>query len=240
MIYYGKTLSSSGPKLTAVQTNFELLDLSRLISSDTTTGGKCRLIFYNSSGRFMFDREFTLDKMRTTLKIDELVGQDGEYGTFCCLHEISAEKIIGVQNCHVAERGYISYRYKAAAPFRHMHGNFDAICESSKNNFQMLGGASRLKRIFQLQLILSDNKYYELAVVNTTRKIQNIRLVIKNSKSRNQDVVEDFQLDPRGSRILKVEGKYKDGSYLAIESKMVMARPVVFEYLNGMVDVYHG
>ena len=156
-----------------------------------------------------------------------------DYGTFCVFHKKIPNSILKLQS-FIAERGYVSYRYKNAPLRSYVHGNLDAIDDS----LTLLSGSSFLNRQYNLQYLLEMGKTYEIALVNASTKNKKVEFKVI-------DFIDSIWMEkcitikPKQVFILPIEN-IPNPNYLIIKSKIIMARPVVFSFDKDKMDVFHG
>jgi hypothetical protein len=177
---------------------------------------------------------------RQTLDISSIIRRvHGEVGTFAVFHSTTPSDITKLGS-FLAERGYVSYRYRDATLRAYVHGNLDAIAYGPDGELELLGGSSFLSREYRLQHELQPGVVYELAIVNPTptRKRSICKLISVNSdKIMN---VQVMNLAPGGIQLVRVQANESEPIRWVIKSHLVMARPLVFRIQNLKLDVFHG
>ena len=100
----------------------------------------------------------------------------------------------------------------------------------------MLGNYNNKIYIYNLQYEFEPDINYEIFFTNPTKRPQKLRLFFSNNKSLDENIV----INSKGSykKFLFFNNKVK--LKLAIESKMYMARPIIFRYHDNSLDVFHG
>lgn len=221
------------------ETFFELTDLVSLFSETGQSTSLIHLMFFDAAGRLFLKSSYeSRPCSRQTIAISELVGADhGSIGTFAVFHSGTPQEIQTL-GAFVAERGYVSYRYRKAALRSYVHGNFDAIALLTDGNLQLLGGTSLRARDYNLQLKLVPECYYEIIIVNPTNNIRSVQLKRLTATGEFIDSAKK-NLKPGGVLIFKVSTKNQP-QRIVITSNLVMARPIVFRFLNQSMDVFHG
>lgn len=223
------------------ETFFELIDLPSLFSKEKKVGRSATFTFFDNKGELILHKSVNVEPFRRkTLALSEIIGSvESEYGTFCVFHNETPENI-SANGSHIAERGYLSYRYRKGPLRAYLHGNLDAVCQLPERKIQMLGGQSVLQREFHLQHLLTNPGQYELAMVNPTAIVQSITC---QSLSLEGQVLkqEKIKINPKGCYFFNLEPSVIHNRQLvAIKSRMVMARPIIFRELNQVMDVVHG
>jgi hypothetical protein len=221
------------------QTFFELIDIPSLFEDDSLPL-HANLVFFDGSGRQILQRKVGLQaNCRQTLDISSMVGRaHGETGTFAIFH---SKTPIGIMNlgAFLAERGYVSYCFRDAPLRAFMHGNFDAIAQKVDGEFELLGGVSFLRRNYSLQHELQSDVVYELGFVNPTFTAQRCTCNLISVLSGKVKAV-NINLPPGGVQLFNVKFEKIEPVRLVIESRLVMARPIVFRIQNFKLDVFHG
>ena len=102
----------------------------------------------------------------------------------------------------------------------------------------LLGNYSFFKKEYRLQHSLEPGNNYELYLVNPTLKRQRFNLVQKTNQKVDRIKVD---LPPMGLyKYVKTVDKNEDTTFIIIESKLYLARPVVFKIMPLSFDVFHG
>jgi hypothetical protein len=217
-------------------TYFELLDLAYLFGNKSQH--KADIIFFNSKGEKFHQQSIKLTKLsRQVLDISRLLSVHkelpSEYGTFCIFHKKIPNIVVKLQS-FITERGYVSYQYKNAPLSSYVHGNADAIDDS----LTALGGSSFLNRQYNLQYLLKADQNYELSFINPSLISKKIMFkIVKFGKSTERN--ESITLKPKEIFMFPIK-KLSNPSRLIVESKMIMARPIVFCFSDDNIDVFHG
>ena len=175
--------------------------------------------------------------MQRSLNISKLLSElknlPSNYGTFCIFHKEIPNSVLKLQS-FITERGYISYQYKNAPLRSYVHGNLDAIDDS----LTPLGGSSFFNRQYNLQYLLMADKKYELALINTSSTNKKIKFEIVEFGNGIQ-IKESITLKPKQVFVSLIKD-LSNPSRLIVESKMIMARPIVFCFSDDNMDVFHG
>lgn len=223
-------------------TSFELIDIPGLFSDVEKDSDKHATLFlFDQHGRkFLKKRLELLPGRRQTINLAAFLSEaSGEMGTFAVFHSSSPPELEPIGS-FLAERGYVSYRYRGAPLRAYVHGNLDAIAQAPDGGLQLLGCSGFLRREYSLQHELQPGVVYELGMVNPTSKVQccNCKLVsVRSGKIMGVQVVN---LPPGGIQLVPVRADKSEPVRLVIQSHLVMARPLVFRIQNLKLDVFHG
>jgi hypothetical protein len=208
-------------------------------------GGSCDasvdLIFFDQLGReIAFKTVSAPSHKRKVLSIGELLGEGyPDMGTFCVLHKKTPDDI-KVFGSSLAERGYISFRYRQAPLKSYVHGNLDAVARGAEGRIERLGGSSLLCREYRLQFELRHGRKYEIALVNASPKRQKVVCELLDGES-NSCLVKSLDVDlPSGGCHAFTIISEQESSRVVIKSSLVMARPLVFCFDGDILDVLHG
>jgi len=217
-------------------TYFELLDLASLFGEKDLH--QADIVFFNNNGEKFHQQSIELSGLcRQVLDISRLLSAlkqlPSDYGTFCIFHKKVPHSVLKLQS-FIAERGYISYQYKNAPLRSYVHGNLDAIDDS----LTPLGGSSFLNRQYNLQYLLMPDKKYELALINASSINKKIKFKIVEFNNSVQ-IKESITLRPKQVFVFPIKD-LSNPIRLIVESKMIMARPVVFCFSDNNMDVFHG
>jgi hypothetical protein len=221
------------------ETFFELIDLPALFAGLDSAGGHVALVFFDAAGNLFLEKSVEITPgRRNTIALSRIIGNDhGVAGTFSIFHSHTPQSL-QVLGSHLAERGYVSYRYRGAPLRAYVHGNLDAIARLPDQSLQLLGGQSIRCREYNLQHALGAQGYYELGIVNPTPQKQ--RIVCRSLTASGNLVDSQFiDLSPRGSHLFRVASEHSQ-QRIVICSRLVMARPLVFHIQNQTMDVFHG
>jgi hypothetical protein len=221
------------------ETFFELTDLPALFGGSDRAGGHVTLLLFDAAGQPLREQTVQITPgHRNTLALSEIIGSEfGSAGTFAVFHAHTPQSLQALGS-HLAERGYLSYRYRGAPLRAYVHGNLDAIARLPDASLQLLGGQSIRRREFNLQHALSGQIVYELGIVNPTPKEQ--RIVCRTLSARG--ILRDAQtvdLPPRGSHLFRVAAEHEQ-QRIVMSSRLIMARPLVFRIKDLTMDVFHG
>jgi hypothetical protein len=222
------------------QTLFELIDIPSLFEDDHCQQ-HVTLMFFDANGRCVLEQKVNLQaNCRRTLDVSALIGRaHGEVGTFAVFHSKTPSGITQLGS-FLAERGYVSYRYRGAPLRAYVHGNLDAIARSIDGELQLLGGGSFLRREYSLQHELQPGVTYELGMVNPTPAAQRCICKLISVNSGKIMGVQVVNLPPGGIQLVPVRADKSEPVRLVIQSHLVMARPLVFRIQNLKLDVFHG
>lgn len=224
------------------KTCFELIDLSTLFSESGNVQDRyATMYFFDLNGHCFLEKRFDLiPNRRQTIDLAALVGRDhGEVGTFAVFHSATPSVVMDMGS-FLAERGYVSFRYRDAPLRAYVHGNLDAISHGVDGRLELLGGRGVLLREYCLQHEMTGPALYELALVNPTTAAQ--RCVFQLVSARSGKILDSKQtlLKPGGANLLPFQVYESEPARVIIKSNLVMARPLVFRIQNLKLDVFHG
>jgi hypothetical protein len=222
------------------RTSFELIDIPSLFE-DVEAPGHAILIFFDVDGRRLLERRVALQaNRRQTLDISSMIGMEhGEAGTFAVFHCVTPSSITKIGS-FLAERGYVSYRYRDAPLRAYVHGNLDAIARNADGGLELLGCSSFLRREYCLQYGLQPGAIYELGMVNPTPTAQRCLCKLISVHSGKIMGVQVVNLTAGGVQLVPIRADKSEPMRLVIQSHLVMARPLVFRIQNLKLDVFHG
>ena len=223
-------------------TSFELIDIAGLFSDEVSgLTNQVTVVLFDQNGKeFLKKKLDLLPGRRQTINLASfLSAANGEIGTFAVFHASSPPEL-ELMGSFLAERGYVSYRYRGAPLRAYVHGNLDAISQRLDGTLDLLGGRSFLRRDYSLQHELQPNVAYELGIVNPTPTAQ--RCICKLVSLRSGEImhVQSVNLAPGGIHLVPVRADRSEPVRLVIQSHLVMARPLVFRIQNLKLDVFHG
>jgi hypothetical protein len=223
-------------------TSFELMDIPGLFSDgDKDSGKHATLLLFDQHGRqFLKKRLEVLAGRRQTINLSEFLSEtSGETGTFAVFHSSSPIELESMGS-FLAERGYVSYRYRDAPLRAYVHGNLDAIARAANGELQLLGCSSFLRREYRLQHQLQPGVVYEIGIVNPTPVSQRCTFQLVSVLRGRIHGVQAVDLPPGGIQLFPVRADKSEPVRLVIQSQLVMARPLVFRIQNLKLDVFHG
>jgi hypothetical protein len=222
------------------QTFFELIDISSLFG-DGHAWQHVTLIFFDESGQRISKTRIGLQaNCRQTLDISSMVGRaHGTVGTFAIFHPATPSEITKLGS-FLAERGYVSYRYRDTPLKAYVHGNLDAIAQGPDDELHLLGGRSFLNREYSLQHELQQSANYELGMVNPTPTPQRCALNLISAHGGGIISTQLVDLAPGGLKLVPIQVNNLESVRLVIKSRLIMARPLVFRIQNLRLDVFHG
>ncbi len=221
------------------ETFFELMDMPGLFSENEVGARPVSFVFFDKEGRVFHNKTLIpVTNARNFLNISKLIDGDiGEYGTFAVFHDATPDNI-KIFGSNLAERGYVSYRYREAPLRSYVHGNFDAIAHSANKSPQLMGGDGLRRREYHLQLLLDDHNVYEFLIVNTTSRLQK---VVFETRTREGSLCNTrvTQVQPGGNDLFKLVPEHRE-KRIVIISRLIMARPLIFRIQDKKMDVFHG
>jgi hypothetical protein len=217
-------------------TYFELLDIASLFGDDEQH--QVDIVFFNEVGSEFYRKSIELDGLcRQTLNITNILSTldklPSDYGAFAVFHQQTPSGV-SENGSFIAERGYVSYQYKGLPLRSYVHGNLDAIDDM----LMPLGGSSFFNRQYNLQCLLEANKSYEVALVNASPSNKKVMFEVVSFSGKTQ-IKKNVILNPMQAFVLPITN-LPSHSRLIIESKMIMARPIVFCYNKNRLNVFHG
>lgn len=223
-------------------TSFELIDIAGLFSDGDKDSDKHATVYlFDQHGRQFLEKKLgLLPGRRHTIHLAEFLNEtNGEMGTFAVLHSSSPPELEPIGS-FLAERGYVSYRYRDAPLRAYVHGNLDAIAQGADGELQLLGCSGFLRREYSLQHELQPGVVYELGMVNPTFKVQRYDCKLVSVRTSETMSFQTLTLPPRGVQLIPVKADSSGPVRLVIQSHLVMARPLVFRIQNLKLDVFHG
>lgn len=223
-------------------TSFELIDIPGLFSDgEKGLGRHATLFLFDQQGRQFLEKELELiPGRRQTIHLAAFLNEtNGEAGTFAVFHSSAPPELESIGS-FLAERGYVSYRYRDAPLRAYVHGNLDAIARRGDGELQLLGCSGFLSREYSLQHELQPGVVYELGLVNPTPDAQRCICKLVSVRSGKIMGVQPVNLAPGGIQLVPVRADKSEPVRLVIQSHLVMARPLVFRIQNLKLDVFHG
>lgn len=220
-------------------THFELIDICGLFETGDAPR-EARIFLFDQLGRQCGETRVPVPaNTRRTFDLSELTARcGGEMGTFCVFHD--TPPAVAEWGSFLAERGYVSYRYRDAPLRSYAHGNLDAVALNPDRGIQALGSGSFRAREYRLQHALTGPAVYEFALVNPTDHAQRVSCRIQSAHGAARVEALQATLAPLGCHVFRVEVDASRPARAVIESHLVMARPLVFRIQNGSADVFHG
>jgi len=224
-------------------TFFELLNYSRILDLKSLNkfDYKITIKFFNSEGEFLEDYKIkSSNNFRSTLDIKKIANDLKIFknGTFSVFHHYESN-IINDSKGFLTDRGYIGYYNKNISPIKsYIHGNFDAISLNSKGDFQLLGTYSFFTKKFNLQHEIDKRYNYDIVLINSSSSKQKVIFDIHY----NGTVESKEKIIPSKGfyEFKKLKNKVISNSRVIIKSKLYLARPIVFKYMDSSFDVFHG
>ena len=224
------------------ETYFELMDIPGLFADcESMPEHHIILFFFDSKGdRFLEKRLDVVPNQRRTLNLSMFIPNTaGSFGTFCVFHSHTPQAVTELGS-YIAERGYVSYRYKAAPLRAYVHGNLDAVTLLPNKHLQLLGGDSFRAREYRLQHTLQGPALYEVGLVNPTPRLQRFSCRLLSTSSGEIMAAQEAQLKSQGCHVFLVPMEQLQQGRIVIRSHMVMARPLIFRIQDKRMDVFHG
>ena len=222
------------------KTFFELIGINGLFEDKPSN---VVLYLFDKNGNTLGRHCFEIDiHIKNTINISKLLpSNSGDFGTFSIFHMSSPSSIIQNES-FIAERGYTGYQYKSSTLLGFVHGNHDAIAFNRKTEkTELLGSSSFFNRDFNLQYLLEPEHKYFIGIVNNSNVEKNIKLsVVKNKNFPGTLYYNEFSIKPKGIHFALVELKSAERGRVVINSKLIMARPIIIRIKGINMDVFHG
>lgn len=224
------------------ETSFELIDMPGLfLEGERRLKTHVFLCLFDRDGSEFFRKRLEIfPGRRNTVNLANFLNKtNGEIGTFSIFHNF-IPPTLELLDSYIAERGYVSYRYRNAPLRVYVHGNLDAVSMGSDGKLESLGSSGLLRRQYCLQYELRPEIAYEIGLVNPTSAEQ--KCVCKLISVKGGKIVghKTMNLLPRAVQLFSIPTSSSDSVRLVIESHMIMARPLVFSIQNFKADVFHG
>lgn len=224
------------------ETFFELMDIPSLFADcENIPDRHVTIFFFGSNGALLLEKRLgVVPNQRHTLNISALIPKSAwAFGTFCVFHSHTPQ-VVTELGSYIAERGYVSYRYKAAHLRSYVHGNLDAIALLSNKRLQPLGGSSFRSREYRLQHALRGPALYEVGIVNPTLRLQRFSCRLLSTSSGEILAAQEACVKPQGCHVFLIQVEQTQQGRIVINSHMVMARPLIFRIQGQGMDVFHG
>lgn len=222
------------------QTTFELTDMVALYSkgANSISGNICIRV-YDSSGKEIGQHNFTPPSFRRQqIDISSLVQETLDHvGTFAVFHRCTP-KSVQLMGCHLAERGYVSYRFRNAPLRSYVHGNLDAVTLKNQK-IELLGGSGLLWREYRVQYEMLPGSHYDIGIVNPSQRTQMVICKILACEGGKELQVLRVMLAPGACHLFTLMPSQLSRR-VVIKSRLVMARPLIFRIEDNKMDVLHG
>ncbi len=223
-------------------TYFELLNVPHMLSPEakSETPYTIELKFYDINGKFLSNHQvLSSNNLRETLDIGKITKQlniitDGIFAVFHQKHTTWLTE----QNSFMAERGYIGFENKNIGPIKsYIHGNLDAIAQYEDKEYLLANWSWKTKE-YHLQHDLLADYSYELFLVNASTQTQLIEIIEETREGRKSTILK---IPQRGIKnYLRASNKEGLNAKIIVKSKLYLARPIVFKYMDTSFDVFHG
>lgn len=202
---------------------------------------KILIIIFDSEGKKIESKACELNSLvRRTIKISDFFEEEIRgHGTFAVFHLDRPEHLKKIHS-YVAERGYLSFSYRGSKLRSYVHGNMDSVALSKSGEIEYLGNAFIWNREYRLQYLLGGSQQSKIILVNSNRKklIFTVRIIDADSQSLVSE--KKIPIISGGVATYDVPSTIREKIYLVIQSKSIMARPVVIDYQTQGVNVFHG
>ena len=222
------------------QTSFELTDMAGLYEAvDNSVRGKTCIRLFDASGNPIGQQEFAPPLYRRQQIDISALAQATEdcVGTFSVFHSHTPDAVQQLGS-HLAERGYVSYRFRDAPLRAYVHGNLDAA-SLEHQKMVLLAGSGPLSREYRLQHELLPGSLYDIAIVNPSSSRQTIMCEVLNIASACNPQVLIVTLAPGACHLFALRPG-STSQRIVIRSRLVMARPLIFRIEDQRMDVLHG
>lgn len=223
------------------KTFFELTDIAGLFDDrEGVSSRSVTIVFFDNNGEQFLEKYLDLlPNQRQTIDLTEFVTESkSSFGTFCVFH--ATPQVVSDLGSFVAERGYVSYRYKDAPLRSYVHGSLDAISLCRNKGLRLLSSSSFFPREYRLQHELSGPALYEVGIVNPSSRDQIVTCQVLSARNGEGLGTQEVQLRPRASHVFPVQVEVSQPVRVVINSHLVMARPFVFRIHQQKMVVFHG
>jgi hypothetical protein len=223
------------------QTSFELTDMAGLYEAgDNTAPSKTCIRLFDASGKQIGQQELIPPLYRRQqIDISALAEANQDCaGTFSVFHSHTPAAVQQLGS-HLAERGYVSYRFRHAPLRAYVHGNLDAAALGEQQQLALLAGSGPLWREYRLQHELLPGSRYDIAIVNPSPRRQTVMCEVLEAAGGRKLEVLSATLPAGGCHLFELT----PGSVnqrIVIRSRLVMARPLIFRIEDQRMDVLHG
>lgn len=224
------------------ETFFELMDIPGLFADrENMPEPYVTIFFFDKNGNLFLEKRLDLvPNQRQTLELSAFISKaECSFGTFCVFHSRTPQ-VVADLGSYIAERGYVSYRYKGARLRAYVHGNLDAIALLPTGGLQLLGASSFLAREYRLQHELLGPALYEVGIVNPSTRDQRFSCQVLSTRSGEIMGEQEAQLKPQGCHLFPIQVDQSLPVRIVISSYLVMARPLIFRIQDQKMDVFHG
>ena len=205
------------------ETVFKFSDILRIFLQKT--GTVAHFQFYDKDNKFVFEKKMSKLDFSNKLKINEdFLNGIRNFGYFTVFFQIENfqhyEKVVFSNRC------YLGFSKNSQNPSM-VHGNTYSISKTFdfKYEFNNFVGTSLFqKQEYLIQNSFDDFDFSELIFVNPTSKIVRFSLCGKK-----------YLLEKYSSKIIEI----KKEKLIKIKSNCYWLRPIIFNYKNNYMDVYH-
>ena len=201
-------------------TYFRYSDILKIFYNNKSS--KIKIIFYDSN--FNLVKEYSISNFDSynELIIDQnFLNIQSGFGSFYIFHE-TKEKLVSL----IRNSCYTGYSYKSSIP-SFVHGNLYGASKDFNNNKIQFGlGAKTFKKkyIYQVQNFM---------------KFKKTEIVLTNNCNSSLDLeIGEFKMKIKkgNTRIIDI----KKNDLVSIKSNALLSRPIVFNFDDKFIDVYHG
>lgn len=204
-------------------TKFKFTDLLNFFFNDKNS--IIEIFFYNNRNELILTKTLKNPKIVNEIIINKkmLNGIEG-YGSFYIFHKSKSNDIVNEVIRNSCYSGYSLDGNLAS----YVHGNTPTIAKSIKNKKIYFNFSKSLlfgKSVYKIQNSFKDFDKTELCFINPMKKklimdINNIRIVLKENCTLIYKITNEGEC--------------------SIKSNCSFIRPIIFNYKNEYIDVYHG
>lgn len=224
------------------QTSFELIDIPGLFAGEKVRDGHPVTIHcFDQGGKCILqERLASVMNRRKSIDMSAFVGSGhGEVGTFAVFHT-APPQVVTALGSYLAERGYVSYRFREAPLRAYVHGNLDAISLKRDTTVEPLGARGLFTREYRLQHEMRGRVRYELGLVNPTGGEQRCTIEFLSAQHDTVMEIRHVVVGSKGVALIPYEVNEGRSARVVIKSPLIMARPLVFRIQDQSLDVFHG
>ena len=219
------------------RTFFRLVDISALFSDTDQYSSSALLIINSMEGKELRRIELNLSKHDFELLDLSCFLNDinDSLGTFCIFHDYTPSSLTDL-GCSLTERGYVAYSYKGEPLLAYVHGNFDAVSRDRSDQIIYQMSSLPIERNFQIQYCIDSQYQTEIIFTNPTPVNQSVA-VYGISGSGEINIVASFDIRKGGAFLFLPPSS--ESLLLYIKSKMALSRPLIFEFEEESLNVFH-
>ena len=216
-------------------TKFILTNVASHVIPNIIQNDNVNFIVFNNIGKIILEKNYKLKPYETIEIIFSDLNLNG-YGSFLIFHNFNNLGKLLDQGCHIAERGYVGYKYENSI-WNFVHGNYDACYLLSNLKIESIITKSFFNQTYMPQVTFNDTDNFKIIIINPSKSITKVCVNYYDFSKRIIDSKSKY-IRSFNTEIFSMKNKIID--FIEIKSKFLMCRPIIYKKYKTYFDIFHG